>query len=845
MTRKHSLDSSKSWRPGENAPGAQPNPAAARARRRFNWAAGSFAVSLVIAGVVWADWYFGLPEGAQAQFVGRQTCIQCHQPQHQAWHGSHHDLAMDRATEETVLGDFSGIELTHHGDTSRMFRRDGKFFVHTEGPDGQHADFEVKYVFGVEPLQQYLVEFDRPAGMPESEIARLQVLRISWDTRQQRWFHLDPPDVKEKLEPSDELHWTGLAQRWNHMCADCHSTNLQKNYDVASGTYHTTFAEIDVSCEACHGPGSLHVELAQATSLFWDRQRGYALAQLKDASNVPEVQACAPCHSRRRVVTGGYTAGCNYYDYFANEALTPAAYHADGQILDEVYEFTSFLESKMYGKNIRCTDCHDPHTARLKKEGNAVCTSCHQHPAGKYDGEIHHRHAMGTKGAQCVECHMPQTTYMDVDPRRDHSLRVPRPDLSVKLGTPNACTGCHLRDLMLPGAAESRDGKQDSAAAEWKELLARDDLREYAHWLAAARRGDAAVQARIREVDRWADQALDQWYGANRKREPHFAEALHAARTAAPEAEGKLLELLNSRTQPAVARATAALELGAYVEPRSPVTEALRKTLLEKDPQIRTAAVLSLQQEGSDATVSALAPLLGDSTRLVRTEAARALAVLGADRLQGDERAAFRTALQECLDGARVDNDRAAGHLGLGILHEALGDPRQAEAAYKTATRVEPGSIGPRTNLAALYDRQVQAAQQQAMQLAQSGNRPAAEQAIQAIVHLPDQIYQLRAEELGLLERDALLAPDNAAVQGRIGLSRYLAGWRKEAEAALLAAALLEPRNVEHLFRLAIFYRDTGRLALVQPLVERLLLLQPESRMFQQFADEVKQSPRP
>jgi len=816
-------------------------PVLAQARRLFI-ALGLFAASLVIAGFVWADWYYGLPEGAEAKFVGRQSCVQCHQPQHDAWHGSHHDLAMDRATDETVLGDFKDAELMHHGQTSRMFKRDGKFFVNTEGPDGKLADFEVKYVFGVDPLQQYMVEFDRQPNMPESEIGRLQVLRISWDTKNKRWFHLDPPDVKEKLDPSDELHWTGLAQRWNHMCADCHSTNLQKNYDVASGTYHTTYSEIDVSCEACHGPGSLHVELANTTSLFWDRQRGYALAKLKDASNVPEVQACAPCHSRRRVVAGNYTAGCNYYDYFANEVLTPSAYHADGQIMDEVYEFTSFLESKMYGKNIRCTDCHDPHTARLKKEGNNVCTSCHQHPAGKYDGEIHHRHAMGTKGSQCVECHMPQTTYMDVDPRRDHSLRVPRPDLSVKLGTPNACTGCHLRDEVLPGGGQgSGFGVQGSGRAELKELLARKDLKEYAHWLAAAQRGDAAVTARLAEVDRWADQALDKWYGATRKKEPHFAEALHAARNASPQAPSKLLELLNSRTQPAVARATAALELGAYVEPGSQVTQSLRKALSEKDPQIRAAAVLSLQQEASDATVSALAPLLSDSSRLVRTEAARSLALMGASRLQGDERTAFRTALQECLDGAKVDSDRAAGHMGLGILYENLGDVQQAEEAYKTATRIEPGSIGPRTNLAALYDRQVQEAQQRAMQLAQGGNRPAAEQAIQAIVHLPDEVYRLRSEELGLLERDALLAPDNAAIQGRIGLSRYLGGWRKEADSALLIASLLEPRNAEHLFRLAVYYRDTGRAAEAKPLVERLLALQPDNRMFQQFAAEMTQ----
>src|SRR5262245_35949700 len=315
-----------------------------RARRRLLIVGGPFLAALAVTAGVWADWYYGLPADAVATFVGGQTCAECHRAQHDEWRGSHHDLAMDLATDTTVLGDFNDAALTHHGITSKMFRREGKFFVNTEGPDGKPADFEVKYVFGVDPLQQYMVEFDRTPDMPASEIGRLQVLRISWDTKQKKWFHLDPPDVKEKLDPADELHWTGLAQRWNHMCADCHSTNLQKNYDSATGRYRTTFSEIDVSCEACHGPGSLHGHLARGLSPFWDRQRGYALPKFKTESNIPQVQACAPCHSRRRIVAAGYSGGCNYYDYYANELLTPESYHADGQILDEVYEYSSFVQ---------------------------------------------------------------------------------------------------------------------------------------------------------------------------------------------------------------------------------------------------------------------------------------------------------------------------------------------------------------------------------------------------------------------------------------------------------------------------------------------------------------------
>ena len=381
---------------------------------------------LIAGGWILADWWICLPDSVQAAYVGRASCVECHAAEVQQWIGSDHDRAMDAATDATVLGDFHDVQFTHHGITSRMYRDGARFMIHTEGPDGKMGDFQVKYVLGVRPLQNYMVEFDRPADEGADEIARLQVLRISWDTNKKRWFYLPPPDVSDKLDPHDPLHWTGIGQCWNNMCAYCHSTNLQKNFDVQTLTYHTTFSEIDVSCEACHGPASVHVELARSKSLFWDRKRGYGLARLKTADTRPQIETCAPCHSRRSVQAPHFQAGDYYYDYFNNELLAEHTYYADGQILDEDYVYGSFLQSKMYHKGIRCTDCHNPHTARLKQDGNKVCTSCHQHPAAKYDTPAHHFHKSDSTGASCAECHMPETTYMEIDPRRDHSIRIPR-----------------------------------------------------------------------------------------------------------------------------------------------------------------------------------------------------------------------------------------------------------------------------------------------------------------------------------------------------------------------------------------------------------------------------------
>ncbi len=190
-------------------------------------------------------------------YVASHACVECHPAEVQSWLGSHHDRAMEEVSEATVLGDFDGATFELAGVTSTFSRREGKYFVRTDGPDGALHDYEIAYTFGVEPLQQYLVAF--PGG-------RYQALGIAWDSRPreqggQRWIHLYPEDPPR---PGSPLHWTGIDQTWNHMCAECHSTNLRKGYRADGARYETTWSEIDVACEACHGPGSEHVAWARA-----------------------------------------------------------------------------------------------------------------------------------------------------------------------------------------------------------------------------------------------------------------------------------------------------------------------------------------------------------------------------------------------------------------------------------------------------------------------------------------------------------------------------------------------------------------------------------------------------
>ncbi|MBS0614353.1 MAG: hypothetical protein JSS24_14355, partial [Proteobacteria bacterium] len=431
-----------------------------------------------------------------ARYVGGQACAGCHPAERAAWLSSHHARSMQPANEHTVLGDFRDARFTQGKWNTGFFRRDGRFYVRTDGADGKPADFEIAWTFGVTPLQQYLVDF--PDG-------RKQALGIAWDSRPkaaggQRWFSLYP---REAFKAGDRLHWTGIDQNWNHQCADCHSTHLRKNFDAQTHTFHTTWSDLQVDCEACHGPGSRHLKWARQRATWNEPGKGLVVV-LDERRNISwpiaatsglssrsaprttarEIDACAPCHSRRERFADA-AAGTAFTDAFRAAALTAPLYFADGQMREEVYEYGSFLQSRMNAHGVTCSDCHEPHGQRLRAPGNALCAQCHA-PA-RFDTAQHHHHPLSSAGAQCVACHMPARTYMRIDVRHDHSLRIPRPDLSVALGTPNACTDCH-RDRVASWAARAieawfpapKPGFQDFAAA-----------------FAAADRGEPAAQASL------------------------------------------------------------------------------------------------------------------------------------------------------------------------------------------------------------------------------------------------------------------------------------------------------------------------------------------------------------
>jgi predicted CXXCH cytochrome family protein len=652
-----------------------------------------------------------------AGYVGSQACATCHEKESAAWRGSQHALAMQAPTEQSVLGDFNDASFEHYGVTSRFFRQDGKFMVRTDGPDGKLADFVVQRTFGVYPLQQYLLDIGG---------GRLQALSIAWDSRQkadggQRWFHLYPG---ERIDHADELHWTKRQQNWNYMCADCHATDLQKNYDAATDTFATRWAEPTVGCEACHGPGSAHVAWAEAaanggtaatsnglTVHFGERRSaGWKInpatgnatrSRPRDADT--EIDVCAQCHSRRGQFSNGYHAGEKLEDHYIPALLTPGLYYPDGQQRDEVYNWGSFLSSRMYSKGVTCGDCHEPHGGKLRAQGNAVCAQCHL--ASKFDTAAHHFHEPGTPGAQCSACHMPTTTYMVVDPRHDHSFRIPRPDLSETLGVPNACNKCH----------------EDRTPA-------------------------------------WSVAELKKRYPHPKTGFQDFATAFASADRGEPDATIALAQLVSNQDESAIARASALERLGQLGGDNA--TLSAEAGLKDRSPLVRHAAVGVYDTVPPDQR-GPIVPLLRDPIRDVRIRAARTLAPVPAAALGSTDAEAYSKAAAEYVAAERFNADRPENRTNLGTYYAERGQFADAETELRAAIALDPMFVPAWANLADLMRMQGREADAEAA-LRDGIEHAPADATLHHALGLSLVRQKKNDEALSELKRATELAPGNA-----------------------------------------------------------------------------------
>ncbi len=712
------------------------------------------------------------------------------------------------------------------GEKAKFFRRDGKFFVDVLVSKGNRQELEVKFTIGVAPLQQYLVELPGDTG-------RLQCLPFAWDTVKKRWFHLYP---KEQIEPDDPLHWTKQLQNWNTMCSDCHTTNLKRNFDLPTNSYKTEWDNLGVDCLSCHGIGTR----CQSPNPTDGKKSNFF--SLTSATQAESIDSCAACHARRRYAhPGPKPPQAAMLDYFTPEMLDVNIYYPDGQLLEEDFEYGSFLQSKMFSKGVRCTDCHDAHSGKLKFEGNRLCAQCHA--PGIYDTVNHHFHPDASKpGTKCVECHFPEVKYMVVHPRHDHSIRKPNPDLTLAMNVPNACNICHRDRSKGETAKWAKDrcdvwyGEKRKAAVGYSKEKPLPD--HYGYAISGGRKGDLAAIGKLLEVARESDDrivrpfvrasavALLARYG-----DPVIMDYLNKNREIIQDTRQR-----DRKRSDHLAGSGAGAE--ALLEKVWPAVQPPCESMLtDVDGLVRFAAIDGLRNLPDADRLQKLGPLLGDPLRSVRCEAARLLASVPPKTFSDDQRKKLEAALAEYVAAQRTIEDQPAAHLNLGVLRQNLVQPKLNEAvlwfnasmeeyqrsgankatleevettylkvvrnltdsvvkSYEQALKLDTEFVPARINLAMCFD--------------QRGESEKAEKEFRRVLeidpNLGDAWYSLGlllaqqdrlAEAEPVLKKGAELLPKQARLRYNLSVAQFRLGKKADAVETLREAIELEPSNPE------------------------------------------------
>ncbi len=691
-------------------------------------------------------------------FVGSETCASCHKAQGEAYLNSHHAKALVTPSAEFSKERFDASHfLTKQGGATKFALREDGPVVITPTASAKSETFPITHVSGVWPIEQYVVATER---------GKLQALSVVWDSRVKaeggnRWFHVYGSDG---IAPKDPLFFTEPAQNWNHMCAECHSTWVERRYDLASDSFDTRWAELSVGCEACHGPGAEHVRSAKAATAstpiaplpvrltssepWLPSDTG---SPKPHAQNDVEMETCAPCHSRRKPLKEGFLASDPFLDSFEPELLLPGRHHADGQVEGEVYEWASFQQSRMHQAGVKCSDCHNPHSGKPYAEDNNLCVRCHE-PA-RFDVESHTHHALG-KAPLCIDCHMPPSTFMQIDERRDHSIRIPRPDHSLAYGTPNACNTCHTKE---------------SAS--------------------------------------WANDHVTKWFPALPSR-PHFVEALGKDRKGALDAPQALRKLAEEAKAPAVARATALERLGRY--PAQKNLETLRVALSSKESLVVYGAVLGSAQLPPAQRVPLLLPAIEHSTRAVRIAAAKQLASVPVAELPVSAQPALERAFVEVLESFAVSASRAETHIEQSAFELARGKLAEAEASLRNALRLQPCLAEAHLNLADLSR--------------QRGDEAGAEREIRAAIQCSPEnaaayhalgLWQVRArqakEAIVSLKKASELSPGDTRFSYVYAVALAGGGERDAAIRTLESTLKQRPNDRSALQALASYLHDAGQ----------------------------------
>lgn len=442
------------------------------------------------------------------------------------------------------------------------------------------------------------------------------------------------------IDHENWLHWTNQTYYWNGMCAECHATNLKKNYHADTDSFKTTWSQLSVSCEACHGPAEYHLKWASTKDK--DIANFGFVKKFKNSDNHSQIETCVRCHSRRSVFGDYDYAWTETHEHMSIGSVSSPNYHTDGQIKEEDFEIGSFMQSKMHANGVKCTDCHNVHSGKVKFQDNRLCTQCHA-PAD-YDSKKHHFHDKEKEGSSCVDCHMPGQYFMGRHFRRDHSLRIPRPDISKVTNSPNACNACHT---------------------------------------------DKTVD--------WAIENTTKWYGV--KKQNHHGFTFYKANLQDPTAVDELKIIINDENKPIIVRQTAMDVLRTNYSEQS--QEILNPFLTHKNSALRFQSIFNSRFDNSNA--KEILALLKDPVKGIRNTAAIKIAE-NKSLLTADYQKAFEKEIKEYVAILMYNSDFPDSKLNLGNYYYSQNNYPQAINYYQKTITQDKEYIQAYFNLAYLYN---------------------------------------------------------------------------------------------------------------------------------------------
>jgi predicted CXXCH cytochrome family protein len=633
----------------------------------------------------------GASAAPSADFVGSAACARCHQDDYEQWKQSLHVRMTKPIAEAEVLGDFGGARLAAHGRAFEFGRTNGQPFMRVSSGGRPPETFPVDFTLGFKRYQGYL-----------SRLAdgRMYVLPAFWHVDTGRWL-----DWKEITPIPDGAH--DLRQIWNSNCFNCHATNIARGFEVTSKTFNTTWTEMGIGCEACHGPGRRHIDLIDAAYKDPSLKPGGTLEIYTSSTGTARqsFDTCGYCHGNKKNIFTGFTAGSRYEDFalpFLISAPIPETdlqgeFWPDGR--PNRFNRTQALAGSGCFKSgeVACTSCHvahgspNPFSLRVDigkgRDGDRLCTQCHSEyvatdaPAGGAALERHTFHAANSAGSRCIGCHMSDVNWRLLIRRRDHTFEAPVPEITTAFGVPNACTTCH--DNRPPEWAATQMDRM------WGNGERRRAALSVADTMYRAGSGDSRAVPDLARLAVDRSQSLIIRASAVEFLE-QFASGTAGSASADAQSQTSFYKPKSST------RADTGIRTPGAVKLTPAQVNALIGAASDPEPVVRAHAVTALLATGErERILSPLTARLMDPARVVRARVAEGLLALGIAELPGAAGALLAKAQEEYIMALNDFPDVPDNHAALGWLFAERGRTADALAAIDNAIKLAPDAARP------------------------------------------------------------------------------------------------------------------------------------------------------